>query len=363
MIETAVESTTQAAVSQTNGDGRNGDGKNGNGKNGDCTHSSENGDCTRFSRDGGIATPAQSGQGESVVAARTRPLWAAREGRQTTAPVSQARLDANRANAQKSTGPRTPEGKARVARNAIKHGLLCREAVLEFDDPQEFEEFQAALWIDLKPLGAMEELLAERLIAGHWRLKRAIHLDTSLMERDVLRAARQELKHDLRDVRPAGKMIHPVAVGEALQESMGKGPCAFELVRRYERTIQRDLRECLRELGRLQGSRAERAGLEGPAVGFESQDGDGKNGDCTHSSENGDCPRFSTGSGASSATASPGATAALSSSRVRPDVRTAAHSAAVAPTVAPAGGFVPQRRQALDEALAEFVSQVVAAGK
>jgi hypothetical protein len=44
--------------------------------------------------------------------------------------ATEAQIEANRANAQKSTGPRTPEGKEKAAQNALKHGLLAREAVV-----------------------------------------------------------------------------------------------------------------------------------------------------------------------------------------------------------------------------------------
>jgi len=52
--------------------------------------------------------------------------------------TSQARVSANRRNATKSTGPRTLEGKAIVAQNAIKHGLLARQDLITGEDPQEF---------------------------------------------------------------------------------------------------------------------------------------------------------------------------------------------------------------------------------
>ena len=51
--------------------------------------------------------------------------------------TTEAQIEANRANAQKSTGPRTPEGKATVAQNAVKHGLLARTAVLHGEDWEE----------------------------------------------------------------------------------------------------------------------------------------------------------------------------------------------------------------------------------
>ena len=226
---------------------------------------------------------------------------------QTTAPTpepatSRARIEANRANARKSTGPRTPEGKERVARNAVKHGLLCRQAVLESDDHEEFEEFQSALWLDLKPVGAMEEVLAERIVAGHWRLRRAIHLDRCLMDRDILDAIKLEQKHGAIpegcDPWAEDHVPHPLTVGEVLRAPTGSGG-AMERLRRYERTIQRDLAECLRQLTGLQKSRPERSNLEGPSqsppIGFVSQ------GHLTEGDRNVACPE----AGQATAPASP----------------------------------------------------------
>ncbi len=69
-------------------------------------------------------------------------------------PVSERKLEANRANARKSTGPRTPEGKARSSQNAYKHGLLARCIIPANDpveDPADFDSLIQAI-IGLIPL-------------------------------------------------------------------------------------------------------------------------------------------------------------------------------------------------------------------
>jgi hypothetical protein len=91
--------------------------------------------------------------------------------------ASVAQVRANRLNARKSTGPRTPEGKAVVAQNAVKHGLLARQVVIRGEDPGEFELFRDRMVQDLDPVGSLESLLAERVAHLGWRLRRAERLD------------------------------------------------------------------------------------------------------------------------------------------------------------------------------------------
>ncbi len=89
--------------------------------------------------------------------------------------VSARKLAANRANAQKSTGPKTPEGKQRTARNAITHGLYTNDIVLPDDpdeSPEEFDALREALIHDIQPANMIERLLVERLAVAHWRLRR-----------------------------------------------------------------------------------------------------------------------------------------------------------------------------------------------
>jgi len=90
--------------------------------------------------------------------------------------LSDARVAANRANAQHSTGPRTPEGKATSSLNALKHGLFSRNFDLAAgplkEDRAEFDAFAAALVAEYQPEGAEESLLVDRMAALWWRLQR-----------------------------------------------------------------------------------------------------------------------------------------------------------------------------------------------
>jgi len=94
--------------------------------------------------------------------------------------ASVAQIQANRSNAQKSTGPRTAEGKAAASRNAIKHGLLAEQVVIHGEDPAQFELYRQGMLAELAPEGAVEEILAERAVSLAWRLRRAERLQSAV---------------------------------------------------------------------------------------------------------------------------------------------------------------------------------------
>ncbi len=99
--------------------------------------------------------------------------------------VSPAQLTANRKNALQSTGPRTPAGKAKVGANALKHGLLAREAVIlrgdGKEDPTEFAALLEDLVAAVAPEGPLEEMLVERIAVCYWRLRRACRCEVGLL--------------------------------------------------------------------------------------------------------------------------------------------------------------------------------------
>ena len=96
--------------------------------------------------------------------------------------TTEAQLEANRANAQRSTGPRTPEGKAIVARNAVKHGLLGEQIIVEGEDRARFARHRDAMLQALVPVEEVEVTLAERLIGLSWRLQRVQRLQVQAFE-------------------------------------------------------------------------------------------------------------------------------------------------------------------------------------
>jgi hypothetical protein len=101
--------------------------------------------------------------------------------------LSPARAAASRRNGAKSRGPKTPEGKARSAQNALKHGLRAQRCVvLPSEDAVEFEALEAALLEELAPEGALQSVLAQRVVAAAWRLGRAERLEAQLFAENHL---------------------------------------------------------------------------------------------------------------------------------------------------------------------------------
>ena len=87
--------------------------------------------------------------------------------------ATEAQILANRRNAQKSTGPRTHEGKAIISQNAFKHGLTADQDVIFSECQTDFEQFRDEMLTELGPASPMEFMLAERIVNLSWRLKRS----------------------------------------------------------------------------------------------------------------------------------------------------------------------------------------------
>jgi hypothetical protein len=78
-------------------------------------------------------------------------------------------VEANRHNSQKSTGPRTPEGKAAVRLNALRHGLCARTAVLPTENAEEFHQLCADLETEWQAQGRTEQYLLEQMAVSQWK--------------------------------------------------------------------------------------------------------------------------------------------------------------------------------------------------
>ena len=86
---------------------------------------------------------------------------------------TKAQIKANRQNAQKSTGPKTPEGKEAASQNSTKHGLLSHRNIISSESQAEFDLHRDQFLEELKPETPIQSFLADRIVSLAWRLKRA----------------------------------------------------------------------------------------------------------------------------------------------------------------------------------------------
>jgi hypothetical protein len=200
--------------------------------------------------------------------------------------TSKRKIEANRENALKSTGPRTPEGKNAARLNAMRHGLRSNEVLLPGEDADALREFDANLRAELRPVGELETLLVERIIAAYWRLRRLGRVETGIFiwERssELAERAEREAREYEEEEFTIGRALIPEPVitdekkhEEALERSrqmrreqeteaatLGRtfardadGANAFSKLSRYETATDRALHRALHELERRQAAR------------------------------------------------------------------------------------------------------------
>jgi hypothetical protein len=112
--------------------------------------------------------------------------------------TSAKQIAANRRNAAKSTGPRTPAGRAVSKLNALKHGILSREVLVRGqafeEDETELESLYRRFWEELQPAGPVEEMLVDQIVTTHWRQRRALRAESGEIALSVDTGQRQRLR-------------------------------------------------------------------------------------------------------------------------------------------------------------------------
>ncbi len=181
---------------------------------------------------------------------------------------TEAQIKANQENAQKSTGPRTAEGKATVSQNAVKHGLFASDPVVLGEDQAEFKLHRERLLADWYPQGYMETVLAHRIISLSWRLRRAESMQNHAIEimykRDMLSQLPMSIQPQY-----AGQSPHDMAIGarsSAMADIAIKDFSNSKVLSRmmlYERRIENSMYRTMNQLRKLQTTRkAEDAAAE-----------------------------------------------------------------------------------------------------
>ena len=183
--------------------------------------------------------------------------------------ASDRQIRANRRNALLSTGPKTEDGKAAIASNALRHGLTARQIVLQGEDPAEFEALREALIGELRPDTALEGVLVDRLAGLFWRLRRIPRFEAALLT--VMRS-REDKYRNATSLRLGGVIVscdHPVVtqqaaqtdaqerherstIGRVLETAFVDGDVLNKLSR-YERELMRQVERVLAELTRCRG--------------------------------------------------------------------------------------------------------------
>jgi len=166
--------------------------------------------------------------------------------------TSKKQIAANRNNAKKSTGPKTQQGKAVSSKNATKHGLLSQHLLLPDECELQLEQFHSQLIEQLSPANQLESLLAERIIATAWRLRRIQRIETEMMTND-LQPKKPKWQLSLNSLSPPDENL---TLGAAIAKN-ATNIDTYDKLRRYEAHIERSLFRNLHILKILKTTRNE----------------------------------------------------------------------------------------------------------
>jgi len=163
-------------------------------------------------------------------------------------------LESNSDSIQKAGGPKTPAGKARSSRNALKHGVFAAVPIIQGQESwQAWETHLNGLIESLKPIGYFENLLVFRLACLSWRLSRVTRFEAEVTASNVARTE-VDLNNDPRYLCKPEKDLALLVKLEKRRRRLPE-PELLDKVARYESSIERSFFRTLHELERLQAVR------------------------------------------------------------------------------------------------------------
>jgi len=104
---------------------------------------------------------------------------------QPTKAVSPQKIEANRRNARRSTGPKTPEGKAKSSQNSITHGIFAKQFLngAAAETVAEMEVLAAGIQEHYQPVGMVEEILLQKIVVETARYGRILSVEQQELAR------------------------------------------------------------------------------------------------------------------------------------------------------------------------------------
>ena len=155
-----------------------------------------------------------------------------------------AQIEANRRNAQNSTGPKSAGGKSVVARNAVTHGFYCQHLILPGENEAELQALRSSLYARLQPVDDLEKLFAERVVIAAWKLRRVIAAEQKCLAYNMVTDASEFLYKRL----------------ETADKSQ-----------KHAASLERAMDKALAELSKLQKNRPDRASVDSPTSNIENK--------------------------------------------------------------------------------------------
>ena len=158
--------------------------------------------------------------------------------------ATEKQIAANRANAQKSSGATTPEGRQRASLNALRHGLTGQVTVMPHEDREAFNHFCAEIVASLNPANALEQQLAQSVAQDNWRLNRARAMEDNILALGhTSEAAEMDAEHP---------EIHAAVTAARV---FSEDPHQFQLLTLYMQRTNRDIHRNINLLRDLQTER------------------------------------------------------------------------------------------------------------